>query len=100
MTKTIERPEMALPPLPEIDDVTRGAFLIGAAGLLLIPAGCGSNGGNGGDASGETRTVEHALGGVVENGRTYEVDALLWESTPYYGANLLPDDIEKHLLNG
>jgi len=49
--------------LPEIDDVTRREFLIGAASLLLLPAGCGS-GGEGGEetASGETRTVRHALG--------------------------------------
>jgi len=49
--------------LPEIDDVTRREFLIGTAGLLLLPAGCGSGGEDGGEeASGETRTVEHAAG--------------------------------------
>lgn len=59
MTKTIERPGILL---PEIDDATRREFLIGAAGLLLLPAaGCGS-GENEREPSGETRTVEHALG--------------------------------------
>jgi hypothetical protein len=33
--KTIEAPGMLL---PEIDDVTRREFLIGSAGLLLLPA--------------------------------------------------------------
>jgi iron complex transport system substrate-binding protein len=42
---------------------TRREFLIGAAGLLLLPAGCGGGGeGSGEGTSGETRTVEHALG--------------------------------------
>jgi len=65
MTKTIERPGIVLPPLPEIDDVTRREFLIGAAGLLLLPAGCGGSeqgGGGGEETAGETRTVRHALG--------------------------------------
>lgn len=57
MTKTIQTPGVTL---PEIDDVTRREFLIGIAGLLLFPAACGSN--EGGDASGETRTIEHAAG--------------------------------------
>lgn len=59
MTKTVERPQ--LPPLPEVDDATRKEFLIGAAGLLLLPAGCGGGGADG-ERSGETRTVGHALG--------------------------------------
>lgn len=59
MTKTIERPGMLL---PEIDDVTRREFLIGASGLLLLPAGCGNGEEAGNEASGETRIVEHALG--------------------------------------
>lgn len=58
MTKTIEVPGIKL---PEIDDATRREFLIGVAGLLLLPAGCG-DGDEDGEASGETRTVEHALG--------------------------------------
>jgi iron complex transport system substrate-binding protein len=58
MTKTV------LPPLPEVDDVTRREFLVGAAGLLLFPAGCGSNGGGEEPASGDTRTIEHAFGEV------------------------------------
>lgn len=50
-------------PLPEIDDATRREFLIGAAGLLLLPAGCGSGEENGEDrASGGTIRVEHAVG--------------------------------------
>jgi iron complex transport system substrate-binding protein len=57
MAKKIEAPGMLL---PEIDDATRREFLIGAAGLLLLPAGCGSGEGSG--PSGETRTVEHNLG--------------------------------------
>jgi iron complex transport system substrate-binding protein len=60
MKKTIEMPEMLL---PEVDDATRKEFLIGAAALLLLPAGCGNRDGeNEGEASGETRTVEHAAG--------------------------------------
>lgn len=42
---------------------TRREFLIGCAGLLLLLlTGCGSNGGDGSDASGQTRTVEHSAG--------------------------------------
>lgn len=59
MTRKTEVPGMLL---PEIDDATRREFLIGAAGLLLFPAACGRDEGNGSEASGETRTVEHALG--------------------------------------
>jgi iron complex transport system substrate-binding protein len=60
--KTIERAR-TLPPLPEVDDATRREFLIGAAGLLWLPAGCG-NGVEEGEpsGSGETRSVEHLLG--------------------------------------
>jgi iron complex transport system substrate-binding protein len=54
-----------MPPLPETNDVTRREFLIGAVGLLLLPAGCGS----GEEApvrveyeSGLARTVSHAFG--------------------------------------
>jgi ABC-type Fe3+-hydroxamate transport system substrate-binding protein len=50
------------PPPPTVDDVTRREFLIGAAGLLLLPAGCGSGREDGGEAPGQTRTVRHALG--------------------------------------
>jgi iron complex transport system substrate-binding protein len=59
MMKTIKLPGV---PLSKIDDVTRREFLVGAAGLLLLPAGCGISGESGGETSGETRTVEHALG--------------------------------------
>lgn len=63
MTKSIERSEITLPLLPEIDDVTRREFLVGAAGLLLLaPYGCGGNEGGGEDASGQTRTIEHWAG--------------------------------------
>jgi iron complex transport system substrate-binding protein len=59
VTKNIEVPGMLV---PEIDDVTRKEFLIGSAGLLLLPAACGGNGEGGDEASGETRTVEHIFG--------------------------------------
>ncbi len=57
MKKTIEFPGIHL---PEIDDATRREFLIGAAGLLLLPAACGS--GENGEPSGETRAIEHEFG--------------------------------------
>jgi len=68
MTKTIERMrKTGLSPLPEIDDVTRKEFLVGAAGLLLLPPyGCvgeekaGNDGGEG--ASEGTSLVKHELG--------------------------------------
>jgi len=59
MTRTIEMPGVTL---PEIDDATRREFLIGAAGLLLFPAACGSQQDEGSEALGETRSFEHALG--------------------------------------
>jgi ABC-type Fe3+-hydroxamate transport system substrate-binding protein len=59
MKKTIETPGMLL---PEVDDATRREFLIGAAGLLLLPAACGGQQDGGDSPSGETRTVEHQLG--------------------------------------
>jgi iron complex transport system substrate-binding protein len=62
MTKTIKRPAIKPPPLPEIDDVTRREFLIGAAGLLLLPAGCGGGEGREGETTENTRTIEHELG--------------------------------------
>lgn len=61
MTATIEHPRNApdLRALPEIDDVARRDFLIGAAGLLLLaPYGCGGEPGTGG----ATRPFEHAVG--------------------------------------
>jgi len=50
--------------LPEIDDVTRREFLVGAAGLLLLaPYGCGGESGTGGETtSAGTRPFEHAVG--------------------------------------
>lgn len=61
MTGTIER-AWVIPP-PEIDDATRREFLVGAAGLLLLPAACGAeSGAGGGSASGGTRPFEHAAG--------------------------------------
>jgi iron complex transport system substrate-binding protein len=66
MKTTIERPLSApnLRPPPEVDDVTRREFLIGAAGLLVLaPHGCGNAGESSDEASsGETRAVRHALG--------------------------------------
>jgi iron complex transport system substrate-binding protein len=61
MTKTIEYTQRGIKLPPQIvDDLTRREFLIGAGLIVLAPA-CGSGGENG-DASGQTRTVEHALG--------------------------------------
>jgi iron complex transport system substrate-binding protein len=64
MSKTIEYTERGIKLPPQIvDDLTRREFLIGAGLIALAPA-CGSDEqGDGGD-SGETRTVEHALGEV------------------------------------
>jgi iron complex transport system substrate-binding protein len=63
MTKTIERVR-TLQPLPEIDDVTRREFLVGAGSLLLLaPYGCGGEAESGGETtSGGTRPFEHASG--------------------------------------
>jgi iron complex transport system substrate-binding protein len=58
--KVVEVPGFVL---PDVEDITRREFLIGSAGLLLLPAGCGG-GENGDEASGETRTVEHEFGTV------------------------------------
>ncbi len=60
MTRTTLRPGALL---PEVDDVTRREFLIGAAGLLLLPDGCGG-GQDRRDASGsgETKVIENLLG--------------------------------------
>jgi len=61
MKETVDRPGPT--PLPEIDDATRREFLIGAAGLLLLPAACGGTGQGGEEGvGGGTRTVEHVLG--------------------------------------
>ncbi|TCJ13070.1 iron-siderophore ABC transporter substrate-binding protein [Rubrobacter taiwanensis] len=66
MTKEAAERVRTFPSLPEIDDVTRREFLIGAAGLLLLPAGCsrGAVGGGGADA----RTIEHKYGETVVEG--------------------------------
>lgn len=46
-----------------VSDLTRREFLIGAGGLLVFaPYGCGSDEQGGSGSSGETRSVEHALG--------------------------------------
>lgn len=45
--------------MPGIEDITRRDFLVGGAAALLL-GGCGGSGGN--EASGETKTVEHAMG--------------------------------------
>jgi iron complex transport system substrate-binding protein len=60
MTKTIETPGILLPP-QIVDDLTRREFLVGAGLILLAPA-CGSGDEEGASGSGETRTIEHALG--------------------------------------
>jgi len=57
--------QMQTPTPPKIDDATRREFLIGTAGLLLLPFGCGS-GEDRGDVSGETRVVKDADGNEVE----------------------------------
>jgi iron complex transport system substrate-binding protein len=60
MKETIEMPGMLL---PEVDDATRREFLIGAAGLLLLPVACGGEGNeDGGTNSDETRLIRHYLG--------------------------------------
>lgn len=70
MTETMERTS-ALPTLPEIEDVTRREFLIGAAGLLLLPAGCSGGGtaGDGGTTSESARVIEHRYGRTEVRGR-------------------------------
>lgn len=63
MPRTVERPKIVLPPLPEIDDATRRKFLIGAGSLLLLaPYGCGRGESEDTGSSGRTRTVRHARG--------------------------------------
>jgi len=78
MTKIIEKPE-TIPELPPeiLDDVTRREFLIGSAGLLLLPAGCAGSGEEG-DASGpgETRTVRHPLGETKVPARPRRIAAM------------------------
>jgi iron complex transport system substrate-binding protein len=61
MTKSIEFMERGITLPPHIvDDLTRREFLVGA-GLLAFVPGCGSDEGES-SSSGETRTIEHALG--------------------------------------
>jgi iron complex transport system substrate-binding protein len=103
MTTTIGNPQTApaLPSLPEIDDVTRREFLIGAAGLLLLPAGCGSGGEDRGGPPGETRAVEHALGTArvpVEPRRVVVMDpyaslqSALAVGSPVVASPVFPDE--------
>lgn len=84
MTRTVERVR-TFPSLPDIDDVTRREFLIGAAGLLLLPAGCAGSGEERGGVSGETRTVEHELGTTEVPVRPRRVVAL--------DASVIPDGL-------
>jgi iron complex transport system substrate-binding protein len=66
-----------LPSLPEVDDATRREFLIGAAALLLLPAGCTDGGEGAGEAaSAQTRTVRHAMGETEVPARPRRVAAL------------------------
>lgn len=63
MTKATELPTITLPLPPEIEDVTRRKFLIGAGSLLVLaPYGCGAT--DSGEASGpeDGRMIEHELG--------------------------------------
>jgi len=79
VSTTIERFRTGrdLPPLPEIDDATRREFLIGAAALLLLPAGCTDGGEGAGEAdSAQTRTVRHAMGETEIPVRPQRVAAL------------------------
>jgi len=59
VTRTTERAR-TLPLLPQIDDITRREFLIGGAGLMLLPGCAASESRN--EPSAETRSFEHALG--------------------------------------
>lgn len=64
MTGTAEWARI-LQALPEIEDVTRREFLIGAGGLLVFTAAAGCGGGatqQDGSSSGNTRTIEHKFG--------------------------------------
>lgn len=70
----------------EIEDATRREFLVGAAGLLLLPAGCRSGGEeSGGGAADETRTVGHGLGTTEVPVRPRRVVAL--------DASVIPDGL-------
>jgi iron complex transport system substrate-binding protein len=114
MTKTIKRPAIKPPPLPEIDDATRREFLIGAAGILLLPAGCGggeSGGANSGEATAKTRTVESVYGRTrvpAEPERIVTLDpvtlldvlALGFEPVGYVQANLTGLGIVEDRLEG
>jgi iron complex transport system substrate-binding protein len=75
MTKTIEFTERGIKLPPNIlDDLTRREFLVGAGLIVLAPA-CGSDG-EGGEASRETRTFEHAMGETEIPARAENVAAL------------------------
>jgi iron complex transport system substrate-binding protein len=79
---------MTKPPLLAARKPTRREFLIGAAGLLLLPAGCGT--GESGEATPErTRTIESDLGTVEVPTRATRVvsfDAILTDSLVAIGA--------------
>lgn len=60
MTRTIERPQ---PALPIVEDITRRSFLVGGSGMHALGlAGCGSESREA--ASGETRRVEGYYGSM------------------------------------
>lgn len=78
--------QLAPRPVLRVADITpyctsRREFLIGATGLLLLPAGCGSD--EQSDATGETRTIEHELGSTEVPLRPRRVVAL--------DASVIPD---------
>lgn len=88
--------------------------MVGAAGLLLLPTSCGNGTEGNGDASGETRTVEHSSGTtelpaepdrVVTLGGIYTANLISLGLTPAAAGDdidaqlgmveeLLPDDLD------
>lgn len=106
-TKTLRRPETATRmkrSVPwrfgtSIEDITRRDFLIGTGGVLILaPYGCGGEEEAGG-TSGETRTVEHAMGEtevpvdprrVIVAGSYVALPTALLVDAPVVGATHIP----------